>query len=97
MENSKQSVKHQQNEEPLKKIEKTNNMMRPRKPAAEAARELEPKAWWIWKPMNNSCGSLYQKTWLNEGGFRCGALFVNKHLFGGNICLFFFLGFLKKS
>ncbi|CAK9036591.1 Aurora kinase B-B (Aurora/IPL1-related kinase 2-B) (AIRK2-B) (XAIRK2-B) (Serine/threonine-protein kinase 12-B) (Serine/threonine-protein kinase aurora-B-B) (xAurora-B-B) [Durusdinium trenchii] len=23
---------------------------------SNAAREMEPKAWWIWKPMNSSCG-----------------------------------------
>ena len=28
---------------------------------AEAAREAEPKAWWIWKPINSSCGAGTQK------------------------------------
>ena len=40
---------------------------------AEAAREAEPKAWWIWKPINSSCGlgnSTDKQKLLVGGGFQ---------------------------
>ncbi|CAL1135054.1 unnamed protein product [Cladocopium goreaui] len=33
-----------------------NLLVGKRSVALRAARELEPKAWWIWKPINSSCG-----------------------------------------
>lgn len=42
----------------------------PLKNRPEAARELEPKAWWIWKPINSSCGpGLGSSSDRNVSGF----------------------------